>query len=222
MHMPEKDDEEQDGIISECISAERGEERQSLRRGENQVGEAHGDLRGQQDLASKCPRTRTGPAQGTVAVHREPDRNYSWDTGEAVHSGSSDYRGGLWLQTGPVSSSEAEQPLILGASKSRPTMRQLTLRYLCTLGLLVPKRPASTSDQHCIVFTEEYAVQRFIEEHSGSQTGLLLAPSAPCETTNIPLKAVYCSPVYLRGRRVGGGRRAELRLNDAFSGVRVT
>lgn len=42
MHMPERADEEQDGIISKCIRAERGEERQSyrsLQRGENQGGE---------------------------------------------------------------------------------------------------------------------------------------------------------------------------------------
>lgn len=53
-----------------------------------------------------------------------------------------------------------------------------------------PHPPPSISDQHSIVFTEEYAVEKFIEEHLSSQTGLLLAPCAWCETTNIPLKTV--------------------------------
>lgn len=64
------------------------------------------------------------------------------------------------------------------------------LRYLCILGLLVPKCPLSISDQHCIFFTREYTVEKFIEEHLSSQTGLLLAPCAWCETTNISLKTV--------------------------------
>ena len=39
-------------------------------------------------------------------------------------------------------------------------------------------------------FTREYTVEKFIEEHLSSQTGLLLAPCAWCETTNISLKTV--------------------------------
>lgn len=70
------------------------------------------------------------------------------------------------------------------------------LRYLAISDLLVPKCPLSIYDQHSIFFfffffTREYTVEKFIEEHLSSQTGLLLAPSAWCEITNISLKTVF-------------------------------
>lgn len=57
-------------------------------------------------------------------------------------------------------------------------------------GFIGPNMPPSISDQHSIVFIGEYAAEKFIEEHLSSQTGLLLAPCAWCETTNIPLKTL--------------------------------
>lgn len=83
------------------------------------------------------------------------------------------------------------------------------LSYLCILGLLVPKCPLSISDQHSIVFTREYSVEKFIEEHLSSQMGLLLAPCAWCEITNISLKNCFAAPT----ESVGGYRGdAEIRI----------
>lgn len=88
---------------------------------------------------------------------------------------------------------EGDWPLILGISKSVCRLQwDISFEVFVYFGYIGPKMPPIHlwPTQH-LFFTREYTVEKFIEEHLSSQTGLLLAPCAWCEITNISLKTVW-------------------------------